>query len=645
MVARTRERRRGGDRDGDIAMGVSIKGRAGITKAPPTGPRKDLTARASKGGILSATAQREILRKAGRGDVSMKEARLNAPARGGLVELKVSGWSKSKASSNADGGVSSLTKWLEKKASTKLGSSRRDAKIHKMRTEGSDLFIKIPPEDAGAFLRLNTWQWAGINVGIERVGGAVQDAKPSSEAEQIKVMLRGVLERRYDADTKFLNLSALGQDEELKKQHIFDQKSTAAKFFPAMMRVLELSFDKPEERDAAVISVSLANNDLADLTAVSSLSQTLPKLQNLDLSNNKFNDLSALMTWRKRFLHLRHLILAGNPLELNEPNYQRAVINWYPNLLQLNGVQVRTEEEIANKSAANTTLPFPIRSPIFQDEGGIAETFVRNLIAGFDSDRAALATAYYDAQSEFSYSINTHAPSDPAGTARTEKGDWDPYLKDSRNLKKISHLPARQNRLFTGTQAIAGIFARLPKTKHPDLATEARKWLIEAKMIPNVPDITGQSSQGVDGFKITIHGEFEEPDLSKKRSFDRAIVLGPGNGPGGVRLVNDVFTIRAYGGAQAFEPDNMEGWNQEVVAVPAQAPTAADGVPQLPAGITIEIAEQMVAELMKQTNMTLEYAKMCLEQSSWNFALAGENFGRAKDSLPPEAFVQQAPVG
>lgn len=500
-------------------------------------------------------------------------------------------------------------------------------------------------EEAGAFLRLNTWQWAGINVTIERVGGAVQEASgPSSEADKTKLMLKGVLERRYDFETKFLNLSALGQDEELKKQHIFDAKSTASKFFPAMMRVLELSFDTPEERDAAITSVSLANNDLQDVTAVSTLSQTLPKLHNLDLSNNKFEKLSALILWRKRFWHLQHLILTGNPIEQTEPNYNQTIVNWYPNLRQLNGVQVRTEEDVANK-AKICDLPFPIRSALFQDEGGIAETFVRNLIAGFDSDRQALAAAYYDNTAEFSYAVNTQAPQGPASSAKKDRGEWENYLKDSRNLKKISHLPARQNRLFRGTQAIAQAFSRLPKTKHPDLATEARKWLIEAKMIPGIPDPTGQSATGVDGFLITIHGEYDELDaatgqaLNKKRSFDRTIILGPGAGPGGVRVVSDLLTVRGYGGAQAFEPSEpLLGCSTNTEPLPP-VENGASGPPQLPPGMTIPMAEQMVLQLAAQSSMTPAYSKMCLEQSGWSFPAAVEAFTRVKESLPAEAFV------
>ena len=115
-------------------MGVAVNGAARIGKVtgPPTGPRRDTTAgKPARGGLLSATAQRAILRSAGARDVSMKEARISG-ARGGPVELKITGWNKSKASSNPDGGVDSLIKWLEKKASTKLGSRTRSVRIKKV---------------------------------------------------------------------------------------------------------------------------------------------------------------------------------------------------------------------------------------------------------------------------------------------------------------------------------------------------------------------------------------------------------------------------------------------------------------------------------------------------------------------------------
>lgn len=433
---------------------------------------------------------------------------------------------------------------------------------------------------------MNGFVWASATVTIERLGGPTgQTAALSSEAEKIKAMLRSVLERRYNAETKFLDLSTLGQDEELQTQNIFDKKSTTNKFFPAMMSVLAKVFDTPAERDAAIESVSLANNDLSDLKIVSALSETLPKLHNLDLSNNKFEDLHALSLWRRRFKDLQHLIVSNNPLEQKEPSYAAELLKWYHNLRMLNNVQVRTEEEIAN--AKSPPLPFPVRSARFQDEGGIAEKFVCNFFLGMDQNRPGMAAVYYDEKSEFSFALNTSAPRDPAGTQNGEKQEWDNYIKGSRNLKKISHLPARQNRFFRGTQAITEVLLGLPASRHPDIRTDARKWLVEAHIQPCIPDVSGQSANGVDGFCITVHTEFDEINTAsgqsgKKRSVDHLFMIAPGGGPEGIRIHSHMMTVRAYGGAQGLQPEE-----QGPPTPPQENVTNDDAVPQLPAGSTL----------------------------------------------------------
>ena len=125
---------RKGDRDGDLTMDISVKGRGRIGKATPPPNSRDITSRGGRGGragILSEQARSAILRKAAAGDVSMKEPRPTAP-KGGLVDLNITGWENSKASSDADGGVSSLIKWMEKKASHRLGSRTREVRIKKV---------------------------------------------------------------------------------------------------------------------------------------------------------------------------------------------------------------------------------------------------------------------------------------------------------------------------------------------------------------------------------------------------------------------------------------------------------------------------------------------------------------------------------
>jgi hypothetical protein len=130
--AATRRDRTKADRDGDLAMDGPVRGRGGrVGKSSGSGSaRKDLTGGKGKGGILSTANQRAILKHAGAGDVAMKGSK-SVPSRG-LAELKVTNWTKSKASTSPDGGVSSLITWLEKKASNRLSSRVRTVKIKKV---------------------------------------------------------------------------------------------------------------------------------------------------------------------------------------------------------------------------------------------------------------------------------------------------------------------------------------------------------------------------------------------------------------------------------------------------------------------------------------------------------------------------------
>lgn len=476
---------------------------------------------------------------------------------------------------------------------------------------------------------MNGFVWAKKNIKIERIEDAA-----AAHKENTLAMLKSVLARRYNAELKLLDLSTLGQDPDLKSSAVFDTASSTSKFFPALMKVLDEQFKTAVEKHEAIESVTLANNDLPDLKTVTTLSQTLPQLRNLDLSGNKLQDLKSIDVWKRRFRNLDQLIISNNPLEQAEPDYAKELVRWYPKLRMLNNIQVRADEEVAKDGSQAVDLPFPIRTANFQDEGQIAENFIRTFFSGFDTDRNGLALHYYDEQSDFSFAVNTSAPRDPAAVGSAAQ-EWDTqaHIKQSRNLKKISQLPARQNRHFRGPKAVQECWSHLPRTRHPDLATDAKKWLIECQAQPFVPDPSGQSPIGVDGFLITIHGEFDELDAStgepkKKRSFDRSFVIGPG-GPSGVRVVNDMLTIRAYGGAQAFEADNLEGWNTE--AMQSQQPAGAPSTEQ---------AQAMVLELQKRTNLTLQFAQECLEQTAWDFERALQAFAAVSTTLGPEYFNQ-----
>ena len=487
-------------------------------------------------------------------------------------------------------------------------------------------------------LRLNTWEFAGAKVTIEKSQNSQSDSGLTSA--QIKDKMTSMLNRRYSSTTKLLDLTALGNDPDFANTGMFETHTTESKFFPALMAVCNNQFKSAQDKRHSILSVTLANNNLPTVKTVVDLAYTLPDLKNLDLSNNALTNLESLEPWRRRFRKLDHLILSGNPLEANVPNYQQEIMQWYPTLRTLNSTPVRTDVEVALH--LNQHLPIPTKAPVFLDNGGVGENFVKHFFPAYDTDRASLLNSFYDASSKFSMSVNTSAPrADDQSTP-----SWDRYIKQSRNLKKLTHLNARMSRMYQGVDRIREAWASLPPTQHPALVAISDKWCVECHPMPGLPAAAGQASNDVSGLIVMVHGDFHEVDPSNgqtthQRSFDRTFILSPGAGLGGIRVVNDIMMVRAYGGHEAWKPeDDPTGPPQQPVQpVPAVSaviqPSLPDGFGIAGLGKTEEEAQKelMALELSKATRLTLNYSIMCLEQVNWNLQQAGLAFEEAKVSF------------
>lgn len=536
-------------------------------------------------------------------------------------------------------------------------------------------------------LRINNNVFAGAQVTVEAYTAAsaldqelaAADTTPGSTADT-KLKMTTILGKRFTPETKLLDLSKLVDDPDLQAMGIFNTTSTESKFFPALMKVWEMGFKSAAERREAVQSVTLAGNKLKNIGPVTTLAQSFPDIQNLDLSHNNIKDAQAMIGWRWKFRNLVFLDMTGNDF-CSHPNFKDTMLKWYPKLQTLNNIQVRTPEEIA----AQRKTPIPVLPPHFLDESQIGENFVRAFFPGYDNDRNNLVSNVYDDQSTFSLNVNTIAPR----AGQTETAGWGEYIRKSRNLEKINHLSARMSRSFKGTEQIRELFNTLPPTRHPDLIAKAEQWLIECYPVPNLPDPTGQSATGVGGLSLMVHGQLEESIGGKVeiRSFDRTFILGPGKIPGSIRVISEIFCLRAYGGHEAWSPEIQaisQDSSQGAVAAPGLVPipTASPGPIAAPAAATGgNVAEgfglprpgksdtqlqqeQLVSQMSAKSGMTFEFSEMALSGNGWNPELAWKNFEQLKvskliflnlprnhtnrslrqasGSLPPTAFLTPA---
>jgi nuclear RNA export factor len=496
------------------------------------------------------------------------------------------------------------------------------ANICQSATDGNNLFIQVGKDDVPNFLHLDGFTYGPAKLSISeshepwphRSGRKKQ---LTEEAAAAKAKLQGVLFTRYDMNTRVLNLSALGQDEVLKSMGLFDAKATAEKAFKALVVISDQQFENEKAKAEAIQGVSLASNALSTIAPVFDLSETFPQLKMLDLSSNNISNMRQLARWRQRFQKLENLVLTGNPIETEEPNYRTELLQWFPKLQIINGQQLRTAQEIEAKEAASRPTPIPQVGSDFRDSAGVGEGFLRGFFPLYDTDRASLLSTFYDEQSLFTLSLINNGI-----TTNENVPSWQPYLKFSRNMAKITTDSARSQRLFEGAATIADLWKQLPVTRHPDLA-EYTKYIIDCHPIPGLGDPTRQSPSGVGGLVLTIHGQFEEmengSDKIGQRSFSRTIVLGPGlPGRNMIRVVSDMLALRAV--------NPLPGSVAPVADVPAPGPAAP---------VIIDVQEQrrqMVVELTNRTRMTHEYSQMCLDGTAWDFDKALQAFEEKKVS-------------
>lgn len=500
--------------------------------------------------------------------------------------------------------------------------------------KGDSVIITATPDDIAQIQKLDNFMFAGTALSIQACdppspatgkSGDKQKETVSQEAQQAKERFRAILAARYDPNLKLLNLSALGLDAGLKEMGVFDGTTTTSKVFPAMMVVCGGLFKNAQEKRDAIISVTLADNDLADVSAVTSLAQTFPDLKNLDLSRNRFREIKGLDAWRWKFRHLENLVLTGNPIE-SDPTLKDELLRRYPNLQIVNGVTVRTAEAVAAAKAAaeSTSSPIPISPPDFRDVSQVGENFIRQFFPLYDNDRNMLLTTFYDAQSVYSISVNTSTLRNSHHNVPAQP--WANYLKHSRNLTRITTLNARMARRYKGSQAIQEVWSTLPASRHPALESHADKYLIECHPLPGLADPSGQSARGVDGLIITMHGEFEDhPNTETEksiRSFSRTFILGPGL-PGGpqIRVVSDMLSLRAW------SPLALP----QISSISPATQTTIDPEQQKRDAVTITLVEK--------TGMTPNYANLCLMETGWNLDQAFMAFTANKDKLPADAFM------
>ncbi|KAJ7671531.1 hypothetical protein DFH06DRAFT_1177844 [Mycena polygramma] len=471
------------------------------------------------------------------------------------------------------------------------------------------------------------------------------------------------VKKRYDPQTKCLNLDSMSEDDLLRKYNL-----QAPGQGGGTAREAGVIFKLAARLKPPVETLSLANNNLNG-QHLTYLDKYLPRVANLSLQNNNlrmWKDLDPISSRKEKMLNLRELVLMGNPLREqeyrngNQDRYKREMARRFATLELLDQEAIaKISFDVAPsdpkaapvKAPSATTFPFEM-GPSFIDgvDPSLVSTFLSRFFPAFDAQRPSLADVYTPA-STFSYSANTSIPirarvqgvyTSP-DMPNQRKLEWSAWLGNgSRNLHRLSG-DRVIDALHIGGQDIVQALVKLPLTKH-DILGAPENFCVDAFLA------------GV-GLLVSVHGQFIEgvfPPSQGIRSFDRTFMLAPA--PEGSRakmngwdvvILSDQWTIRGYSKPEAWKPGPMLVQATLDSNPPArQQQQQQSQQPALPPdqqallGSVPEPQRPLVIQVCGQTGLNVKYALDCLNGNGWDLERAVANFNQVKATLPPDAFLR-----
>ncbi|KIJ12778.1 hypothetical protein PAXINDRAFT_170982 [Paxillus involutus ATCC 200175] len=480
---------------------------------------------------------------------------------------------------------------------------------------------------------------------------------------------RDFVNRRWNPETRFLNLESMLDDTELSKHGLLPPGAPGS-----TARESSVIFKFAAGLKPPVQTISLANNHIGSGQMISPLAHYLPKIANLSLQNNDlkvWRDIDYLSGRKGKLEHLKELIMTGNPLrEIEVKNgrgdkYKSEMARRFPSLVMLDQEAIATiafdapgpsTTPVTETRPTATKFPYEMKPSFIT---GVQESIISNFLVRyfplFDDQRAALVDAYHPSAT-FSFSVNTTIPA----RARTQglhtqlpnqrKLEWSVWLNGgSRNLNRLGGGGGSDKAfksLHLGSEAAMRAMSALPKTKH-EISDSPEKFCIDAWPVGQGENLK---------LFISLHGQFTEEPSQGIRSFDRAFVLAPAP-PGSraklngwdVMVLSDQWCIRSYSSHEAWRPGSMrvqageplpsKQLPQQQSALATSIPPQAPGRLQEALSTFAEPQRGLILQICQRTGLNVKFAVDCLENNAWNLDGAIANFERVKGNLSRDAFL------
>lgn len=381
----------------------------------------------------------------------------------------------------------------------------------------------------------------------------------------IQPVLLQVLKKRYQIETKVLNLDNFHKDPD-----VYDTVYCPLSQQKTFTHVLKLA----RTVSGAFEHLSLQNNELTSLP-VASL-DAMKFLKQLDLRHNlllKVQDLEHLKAYS-----VTDLWLDGNPLceNYSDPRqYVEAVREYCPKLLKLDGIQV---------NVSDLPLTFQVYAKDWKKRR-LLDQFVEHFFKAYDQkDRSVMKGLYHQ---DAWYSMTVGTPTTPLNKKLLE-----PFSPENRNLLIFGK--KSQELLRHGEDQILKILKKLPATQH----------IISSFSTDIIVNDDTLICISVDGF-------FKLVNIPKQVfSFNRVFVITPEE-DNEYKIVNDQFHL--YLPATPTDYKLFMTENDKTVSFETNCLSPIE-------------RGNLILYFQEWTTMNLEFCERYLKEAEWDAKKALSNF-------------------
>ncbi|EDW00067.1 nuclear RNA export factor 1 [Drosophila grimshawi] len=487
--------------------------------------------------------------------------------------------------------------------------------------------------------------------------------------EEFKTKMKVVMAKRYNVQTKALDLSRFHTDLDLKPI-----------FCPLFrVNVMSTALDIICENIPDLEAINLNDNSMSTVESFKGIEKRLPHLKILYLGDNKLPSLAHLLVFRN--LPIVELVLRNNPCRSrykDAQNFTSEVRRKFPKLMKLDGEVLLPQVHF---DLSETTTLAPAKASYLCDSAGaeVVRQFLDQYFIIFDSNnRQPLLDAYHE-----NALLSMSMPS------VSQAGRLNSFWKFNRNLRRIMNTERDDSRmrllrmhlLKSGRLACVSTLDEWPRTLHERRTFTVDLNIYNPQMM--VFTVTGLFKELTGDAGSTTPIAMQPYEL---RHFVRTFVVVPQNT--GFCIRNEAIFITSASteqtrefkrsqhqpapGAASLTPISSalnENSIQGRLHPGGLAVGGAGAVALLPppvallpppvATITSPIASatvtaattgphsdatkmQMVQAMSAQSQMNLDWSRKCLEETNWDFNHAAFVFEKLfkENKIPPEAFIK-----